>query len=97
MGQDGLFAVVGVAIMIAVEEVCSDLSQIARPDWLATQHTERLRAGRPASHQDESHVESPNAKQNTLSDRTMDGGAAQPAFVHQPLLAAVVLDPRLRG
>jgi hypothetical protein len=52
--QDGLFAVIRVAIVIAVGKPCPDFSQIARPDWLTAQHTERLRAGRPAIHQDES-------------------------------------------
>ena len=33
------FAVVGVAIMIAVGEPRPDFSQIARPDWLTAQHT----------------------------------------------------------
>jgi hypothetical protein len=54
--QDGHFAVIGVAIMIAVGEPCPDFSQIGRPDWLTAEHTERLRAGRPAIDQDESHV-----------------------------------------
>jgi len=31
----------------------SDLSQIAHPDWLTAQHTDRLRAGRCAIHQDD--------------------------------------------
>ena len=59
--QDGAFAVIGVAIMIAVGEPRTDFSQIVRPDWLAAQHTERLRAGRPAIHQHESHVPPPFA------------------------------------
>ena len=54
--QHSLFAVIGVAIMIAVGELCPDFSQIARPDWLTAQHTDRLRAGRRAIRQDESHV-----------------------------------------
>ena len=75
--QDGHFAVIGVAIMIAVGEPRPDFSEIARSDWLTTQHTERLRAGRPAIHQYESHVAPPNAKQNTVSDgwKTLGGGA----------------------
>jgi len=59
--QDSLLAVIGVAIVIAVGEPCPDFSQIVRPDWLAAQHTERLRAGRPAIHQHESHVPPPFA------------------------------------
>ena len=75
--QHGASAVIGVAIMIAVGEPRPDFSQIARPDWLAAQHTERLRAGRPAIHQYESHVAPPNAKQNTVSDgwKALGGGA----------------------
>jgi len=60
--QDGLFAVIGIAFIIAVGEPCPDFPQIARPDWLAAPYTEGLWAGRPAIHQDESHVESPHAK-----------------------------------
>ena len=54
--QHSLFAVIGVAIMIAVGEPCPDFSQIAGPDWLTAQHADRLRAGRCAIHQDESQV-----------------------------------------
>jgi hypothetical protein len=54
--QHSLFAVIGVAIMIAVGELCPDFPQIARTDWLTAQHTDRLLAGRCAVHQDESHV-----------------------------------------
>src|ERR1700687_5373616 len=80
--QHGASAVIGVAIMIAVGEPRPDFSQIARPDWLAAQHTGRLRAGRPAVHQDESHVAPPNAKQNTVSDgRETLGGGAQRWFL----------------
>src|SRR6202022_504259 len=75
--QDRAFAVIGVAIMIAVGEPRPDLSQIVRPDRLAAQHTERLRAGCPAIHQYESHVAPPKAKQNTVSDggKALGGGA----------------------
>jgi hypothetical protein len=75
--QDGAFAVFGVAFIITIGEPRPDFSQIARPDWLAAQHTERLRAGRPAIHQYESHVALPNAKQYTVSDgcKTLGGGA----------------------
>jgi hypothetical protein len=75
--QDGLFAMIGVAIMIAVGKPRPDFSQVARPDWFTAQHTERLRAGRPAIHQYESHVAPPNAKQNTVSDgwKALGGGA----------------------
>jgi hypothetical protein len=75
--QDGAFAVLGVAIMIAVGELRPDFSQIVRPDRLMAQYTARLSAGRPAIHQYESHVAPPNAKQNTVSDgcKALGGGA----------------------
>jgi hypothetical protein len=60
--KDGSFAVIGVALVIAVEEPRHDVSQVALPDWLAAQRTGRLRAGCPAIHQDEFHVASPDAK-----------------------------------
>jgi len=63
--QDGAFAVIGVAIMIAVDEVRPDFSQVACPDWLTAQHAEGLRAGNPAIHQNEFHVAPPSAKQQT--------------------------------
>jgi hypothetical protein len=61
--QHGAFAVFGVAFIITVGDPRLDFSQIARPDRLAAQRTEGLRAGRPAIHQQESHVAPPNAKQ----------------------------------
>lgn len=75
--KDGLFAVIGVAFVIAVKEPRPNFSQIARPDSFTAQHTKRLRSGRPAIHQYESHVAPPNAKQNTVSDgcKTLGGGA----------------------
>ena len=75
--QHGAFAVFGVAFIITVGEPRLDLSQIACPDRLTAQRAERLRAGRPAIHQDESHVAPPNAKQNTVSEgcKTLGGGA----------------------
>jgi hypothetical protein len=68
--QHGAFAVFGVAFIITVGDPRLDLSQIARPDRLAAQRTERSWAGRPAIHQDESHVAPLDAKQNIrmLSD-----------------------------
>jgi len=57
--QDGAYAVFSVALIIAVEEPRLDFSQIAQPDWLAAQRAERLQAGRPAIHQDVSHVVPP--------------------------------------
>ena len=74
---DGNIAVIDVAIVIAVGEPRCDFSQVALSDWLTAQRTKRLRAGRPAIHQYESHVAPPNAKQNTVPDgwRTLGGGA----------------------
>jgi hypothetical protein len=68
--QDGALAVFGIAFIITVGEPRVDFPQIARPDRLAAQRTERSRAGRPAIHQDESHVAPPNAGQSMplLSD-----------------------------
>ena len=48
-----------VAIVIAVGEVRPDLSQVAYCDRLRAHHAGRLRAGRPAINQDESHVALP--------------------------------------
>jgi hypothetical protein len=75
--RDRAFAMIGVAILIAVGELRPDFSQIARSDRLIAHHTERSRAGRPPVHQYESHVAPPNAKQNTVSDewKTLGGGA----------------------
>jgi hypothetical protein len=69
--------VIRVAIVIAVDEVRPDRSQVAFFDRLIAHHTEGLRAGYPAVQQDESHVAPPNAKQNTVSDwwKTLGGGA----------------------
>jgi hypothetical protein len=80
--HDGLFAVIDVAIMIAVREPRPDFSQIARPDWLTAEHTERLLAGRSAIHQYESHVAPSKAKQDTVSDGWKRlGGEAQRWFL----------------
>jgi hypothetical protein len=75
--HDGTLAVIGVAIMIAVEDPGSDFSQIACPDWLTAQHTRGLFAGRPVIHQCEFHVAPPSVKQNTVSDgwKAFGGGA----------------------
>ena len=48
--QDGVRAVIEVAIVIAIAESRPDFSQIALSDWLTAQHTKRLRAGYPAIH-----------------------------------------------
>jgi hypothetical protein len=69
--------VIRVAIVIAVDEMRSDLSQVGFFDRLIAHHTEGLRARRPAIHQDESHVAPPDAKQNAASVGwgTLGGGA----------------------
>src|SRR6266550_1872495 len=58
---DGKPAVTGVALVIAVGEPRRKFSQVALPDWLTAQRTERLRAGCPAIHQDEFHGRIPVA------------------------------------
>ena len=62
-----------VAIVIAIDEVRLDFSEVAWSDRLIAHHTKGLRAGglragRPAMHKDESHVAPPNAKQSAVSD-----------------------------
>src|SRR4051794_18014457 len=49
-----------VALVIAVREPGRDLSQVALPDWLTAKYTERLRARRPAIHQDKFHLPPPS-------------------------------------
>jgi hypothetical protein len=58
---DGSLAVTGVALVIAVGEPRCKFSQVALPDWLTAQRTERLRAGCPAIHQDEFHMPPPRS------------------------------------
>jgi hypothetical protein len=55
----GALAVIGIAIVIAVDEVRPDFSQVACSNWLIAHQTEGLRTGRPAIHHDESHVTPP--------------------------------------
>jgi hypothetical protein len=62
--QDGAFAVIRVAIVIAVDEVRPGLSQIAWADWRFAHHAEGLPEGRPAIYEDVSHAVVPGAKQN---------------------------------
>src|SRR5262249_45606997 len=57
----GDLAVTGIALVIAVGEPRCKFSQIALPDWLAAQRTERLRAGCPAIHQDKFHMPPPRS------------------------------------
>lgn len=49
-----------VALVIAVGEPGRDLSQVALPDWLTAKCAERLRARRPAIHQDKFHLPPPS-------------------------------------
>ena len=75
--QEGAVAVIRVAIVITVSEVRPDFAQVACSDRLIAHQTEKLPAGWPSVHQDESHVAPPNAKQNTVLDgwEALGGGA----------------------
>jgi hypothetical protein len=67
-----------VAIVIAVDAVRPDFSQVVRSDGLVARHAQGSRARRPPIHQNESHVAPPDAKQNTVSDGSeRSGGGAQ--------------------
>src|SRR5262249_29143076 len=57
----GSLVVHGVALVIAEGEPRCKFSQVALPDWLTAQRTERLRAGCPAIHQDEFHMPPPRS------------------------------------
>jgi hypothetical protein len=61
-GQHRALAMLNVALIVTVGEPRLDFSQIACPDRLAAQRTQRLPKRRSAVHQDESHVASPDAK-----------------------------------
>jgi hypothetical protein len=69
-GVDSTPAVIGVAIMIAVEEVGSDFPQIASPHRLTTQHTGRLLVRRSVIHQYEFHVAPPGAEPSWVAAAT---------------------------
>src|SRR5215470_10231073 len=58
---DEKLAVTGVALVIAVGEPSRKFSQVALPDWLTAERTERLRAGCPAIHQDKFHMPPPRS------------------------------------
>lgn len=76
--NDGAAAVIGIAIVIAVNQVRPNFPQVASVNRPFARHAEGLSAGRPAVHQHESHVAPPNAKQNTVSEeRRRFGGGAQ--------------------
>src|SRR4029077_10630989 len=59
--QGGNLAVTGVTLVIAVGEPRCKFSQIALPDCLTAQRTERLRPGGPAIHQDKFHMPPPRS------------------------------------
>jgi hypothetical protein len=59
--RGGKFLTTDVALVIAVGEPCRDFSQVITSDWLTTKRTERLRARRPAIHQDKFHLPPPYA------------------------------------
>src|SRR4030081_1795690 len=60
-GRDGKLVATGVALVIAVGEPRRKFPQVAFPDWLTAQHTERSRAGCHAVHQDEFHMPPPRS------------------------------------
>jgi hypothetical protein len=66
-----------VAIVTAVGEVRPDFSEVACFDRLIAHHTDGFRAGRPAIHQYELHVASPNAKQNSVADGWLTASAVR--------------------
>src|SRR6516225_1032467 len=92
---DEKLAVTGVALVIAVGEPRRKLSQVAPPDWLTAQRTERLRAGCPAIHQDEFHMLPPPSvscawtRVASRQQRTLQMRSWQRKLIGQP--------PRLEG
>ena len=66
-GFDSEFALIDVALVIAVCELSCDFSQIVLSDGLATKMTRtvRLRSGSPAIHQEKHHLGSPNHNENS--------------------------------
>src|SRR6516164_4263883 len=87
---DGKPAVTGVALVIAVGEPRRKFSQVALPDWLTAQRTERLRAGCPAIHQDEFHMSPPDSvscawtRVASRQQRTLQMRSLQRKFNGQP-------------
>jgi hypothetical protein len=71
--KDGTSAMSRVAILIAVDEVRPEFSQVVRSDRSIAHHTQGPRTGRSPIHQDESHVAPPNVKQNIVSDGSWRG------------------------
>jgi hypothetical protein len=54
--EERTLAVVGIAILIAVDELCANFAQVARSDHFLALHAEGIRAGKPAVHQRESYM-----------------------------------------
>jgi len=86
----GSIAVTGVALVIAVGEPRRKLSQVALPDWLTAQRTERLRAGCPAIHQDEFHIAPPRSvscvwtRVASRQERKLQMRSLQRKFIGEP-------------
>jgi len=87
---DEKLAVSGVALVIAVGEPRRKFSQVALPDWLTAQRTERLRAGCPAIHQDEFHMSPPHSvscawtRVASRQQRTLQMRSLQRKFIGEP-------------
>src|SRR5215472_13129472 len=87
---DAKLAVTGVALVIAVGEPSRKFSQVALPDWLTAQRTERLRAGRPAIHQDEFHMPPPRSvscvwtRVASRQERKLQMRSLQRKFIAEP-------------
>jgi hypothetical protein len=87
---DGNLAVTGVALVIAVGEPRCKFSQVALPDWLTAQRTERLRAGCPAIHQDEFHMPPPRSvscawtRVASRQQRKLQMRSLQRKFIEEP-------------
>src|ERR1700704_6869049 len=86
-GRGGKSSVTDVALVIAVGEPCCDFSQVALPDRLTAQRTERLRAGCPAIDQDEFHVSPPSLH--------LSSTPSKPRFLEGPM--ALLEFPRRAG
>ena len=84
--KDGASAMSRVAILIAIDEVRPEFSQVVRSDRLIAHHTQGSRTGRSPIHQDESHVASPDVKKNVVSDGWgLSGEAARRSFLRSGL------------
>jgi hypothetical protein len=72
----------GVTPMTTVGEPGCEFSQVTLRNWLAAQHTKRLRVRGPAIHQNELHVAPPNAAQSQLVE-TVGAGIMNRSWVLQ--------------